>query len=100
MPFKITSLIALTGCIRWWLHGDRATPCRRHFWRTWVCAFYSPCSDCLPLSHRLFCRLVHDRRLSGPGALDCPPPQLELDQRRVLPFERRREYYFPLGNRH
>ncbi len=39
-------------------------------------------------------RLVHHRRLPCAGTLDCAPPQLELDQPRVLPAQRARQRGF------
>ena len=40
------------------------------------------------VSHRVCRRLVPHRRLPGAGALDCAPPQPELDQPRFLPAQR------------
>ena len=61
-----------------------------------MCGLLARLRAALPVPHRLSRRLDDHRRLPGAGALDRPPPQPQLDQRRLLPPQRRGQHYLPL----
>ena len=60
-----------------------------------MCGLLLALRAALPIPHRLPRRLAAHRRLPGAGALDCPPPQPQLDQRRLLPPQCRGQRHLP-----
>ena len=61
----------------------------------WSCAGCCSPSGCSAGSASPTCRLADHRRLPGAGTLDRPPPQPQLDQRGLLPPQRRRQRRLP-----